>query len=66
MKFTYLSAPDYIAAYCEIAEVLLANYHNIIDYSTETATDRETETFLDCCDVAETILYNIGLKKEDE
>ena len=65
MKFTYLSAPDYISEYCEIADILLANYHNIYDYSTDTASDRETELFLDCCDIAETILYNIGIKKED-
>ena len=64
MKFIYLSAPDYIRAYCEIADILAADYHGIYNYSTDTHTERDGDTFCDCVELAESILYRVGIKKE--
>ena len=58
----YLQPPEFIEAYCDIADTLMANYHNILDYAgCENASPRETDIMLDCIEVAETILYNLNI-----
>ena len=63
----YLHPSEFIEAYTDIADTLMANYHNILDYEgCENASPRDTEIMLDCIDVAETILYNLNIVRATE
>ena len=58
----YLHPSEFIEAYTDIADTLMANYHNILDYGgCENASPRDTDIMLDCIEVAETILYNLNI-----
>ena len=62
----YLHPSEFIEAYTDIADTLMANYHHMHYGGCENASPRDTEIMLDCIDVAETILYNLNIVRATE
>ena len=62
----YLQPPEFIEAYCDIADTLMANYHNILDYDCGNSSPRDDDIMLNCIEVAETILYNLNIVRAIE
>tara|TARA_R110002074_G_C12460361_1_gene659383 strand:- start:267 stop:470 length:204 start_codon:yes stop_codon:yes gene_type:complete len=62
----YLQPPEFIEAYCDIADILIANYHHMDYESCENSSPRDDDIMLDCIEVAETILYNLNIVRATE